>query len=62
MPIYKLPCVWEVMGYMHIQADTMEEAIQEAYDRASLPDGEYVENSFAVDHEFIEEEQDGQPS
>lgn len=56
MPIYKLPCVWEVMGYMHIQADTMEEAIQEAYDRASLPDGEYVENSFAVDHEFIEEE------
>ena len=52
---YEIPCSWQMYGYMKIQADTLEEAIDIAEsDSRNLPrDGSYVEASFEVDHDVI---------
>lgn len=54
---YEIPCSWQMYGYMKIQADTIEEAIEIAEsDSTNLPsDGSYVEASFEVDYDVIEE-------
>jgi hypothetical protein len=49
MKTYKIPVVWQMMGHVEVEAESMTEAINEAMD-ASLPDnGSYVEGSFEVD-------------
>ncbi len=57
MPKFKIPVSWSVCGMMHIEADTLEDAIDIA--RASetpLPDKhDYLEDSILVDEDFARE-------
>ena len=56
MKTYKVPVVWQMYGYVEIEADSMSEAINMTY-RAALPsDGSYIEGSFEVDESGIVEE------
>jgi hypothetical protein len=52
---YKVPCAWEMYGYIEVEAETMEDAIRQATLDAPLPNGNYIEGSFAVDYPAIEE-------
>lgn len=60
MKKFKLPVTWEVYGFVEIEAETIEEAIEyfdENSDDISLPNGEYVDGSFNLtdrEVEFIE--------
>lgn len=53
--LWKVPCVWQVMGYAEIRASSAEEAKEIAkstIDDLPLPDnGEYLEGSFEIDEE-----------
>lgn len=50
--IYKIPVSWQCYGYVRIEANNLEEAINKAwsYD-IPLPKGEYVDASWEVDEE-----------
>ena len=49
MKPYKIGVVWQMYGYVEVEADSKAEAIRKAED-APLPDnGEYIEGSFEVD-------------
>ena len=52
---YTIPCSWQMYGYLKIQAESLEEAIKLAENDYNLPDGSYVEASFEVDYEVLEE-------
>ena len=56
MKTYKIPVVWQMYGYVEVEADSMSEATLVAMD-APLPiDGDYVEGSFEVDESGIVDE------
>jgi len=48
MPKFELNVSWTVSDIMTVEADTKKEAVQKAMD-ATLPRGEYVDDSFRVD-------------
>lgn len=52
---FKIPVTWIKFGLVEILAQTEAEAIKivEQIDPTSLPDGDYVEDSIAVDVEGI---------
>jgi len=53
--IYKIPVSWEMFGYVEVNADSLEKAIEIAESESSaLPNGNYLENSFKIDIEGIE--------
>jgi hypothetical protein len=53
MKTYKVPVVWQMYGYVEVEAESLSKAIDKAYD-APLPDnGDYVEGSFDVDEAAI---------
>lgn len=58
MKTYKIPVVWQMHGYVEVEAESMSEAVNVAMD-ASLPDdGSYIEGSFEVDESsfvFVDE-------
>jgi len=58
MPIFTIPCSWQMYGSVEIEADDLDEAVELAYsNECSLPDnGSYVDASFEVDHESVEDE------
>ena len=57
MTVYKLPCSWEMVGNMEVEAGTLKEAIAMAEDsKTPLPDGECVDCSFEVNTEVAEDE------
>ena len=54
----KVAVTWEMCGYVDIEADTMEEAMEKfkkESDYIKLPDGEYVDGSFQLTSEDVEE-------
>lgn len=54
----KVTVTWEMCGYVDIEADTMEEAMEKfkkESDYIKLPDGEYVDGSFRLTSENVEE-------
>ena len=56
MKLYKIPCFWQMYGYMDIEAETLDEAKEEAYHFLQpLPDGDYIDDSFEVDEDVVEE-------
>ena len=56
MKTYKIPVVWTMMAYVEVEAESLDEAINEVMN-APLPDnGEYLEDSFEVDHMGLMEE------
>ena len=49
MKTYRVPVVWQMYGYVEVEAESMVEAKHVAMD-APLPiDGDYIEGSFEVD-------------
>ena len=55
MKKFKVPCSWEMYGTMYVEADSQEEAINKADDLPLPTDGYYIEDSFRVDEEVVEE-------
>ena len=57
---YKIPCCWQMYGYLDVEAESWDEAIEEAEadDTPQPTDGDYVEASFEVDHDTIEFERE----
>lgn len=57
--IQKVAVTWEMCGYVDIEADSMEEAmekVKEDMDHIKLPDnGEYVDGSFCLSSEDVDE-------
>jgi hypothetical protein len=51
-----IPVVWQMMGTITIEADSLEDAILQVEDNGTpLPQGSYIEGSFEVDHAAIDE-------
>lgn len=47
--IFKIPCSWVSYGVLEIEAESLEEAINTAYDDSPLPeDSSYLDGSFTV--------------
>lgn len=56
MPEFKVPCSWSYEGYYRFYADSKEEAIQMAEDKASLPVTQsFKQESFKIHTDEIEE-------
>ena len=55
----KLAVTWEMCGYVDVEADTLEEAMEKFYDECDyikLPrDGEYVDGSFQLSTDDADE-------
>ena len=50
-----IPCSWQMCGTYHIQAETLEQALQIA-DDSPLPkeyDSSFIDGSFEIDHDMI---------
>ncbi len=56
MKTYKIPVVWQMHGYVEVEADSMSEAVNKAYDTPLPDDGSYIEGSFEVDEAGIVDE------
>ncbi len=50
-----IPCSWQMCGTYHIQAETLEQALEIA-DDSPLPkehDSSFIDGSFEIDHDMI---------
>ena len=58
MKLWKIPVTWEVCGVVHLEANTLEEAIEQARDEDGvipLPtESDYVDGSWRVTEEDTE--------
>ena len=56
MKEYKIPITWESIDYFNIEAENLQEAIKLALQQFFIiPDDNYLEDSFGIDHEWISE-------
>lgn len=54
MKKFKIPVCWEMYGYIEVEADNLEDAMDKIKDDSTpLPEGAYVEGSFQVDWDAI---------
>jgi len=53
---YRVPVVWTMGGHYNIKAISVEQAIEIAK-TMSLPRGQYLEDSFEIEKEYIEEKE-----
>lgn len=55
MKKFKIPVSWEMYGFVEIEAETLDEAVNRAWnDNIPLPYySEYVDESFRVDEEDV---------
>lgn len=54
----KLAVTWEMAGYVDVKANTLEEAMEkfnEESDCIELPNGDYVDGSFRLSTEDVDE-------
>lgn len=58
MKTYKIPVVWQMYGYVEVEADSMSEATLVAMDAPLPKDGSYIEGSFEVDESGIVDDED----
>ena len=49
MNTYRVPVVWQMYGYVQVEAESMSEAQHEAMNAPLPMDGDYIEGSFEVD-------------
>jgi hypothetical protein len=52
---YKIPVYWTMSDTMEVEADSLKEAISKAIDILPLPDGCYVDGSFTVEMDTLNE-------
>lgn len=50
---YHIPVTWSVWSLMTVEANSLEEAKRKALEEEDLYNGEYIEDSVAVDEEGI---------
>lgn len=58
MYIMRVAVTWEMAGYVDVEADTLEEAMEkfnEESDHIKLPNGDYVDGSFRLSTEDVDE-------
>ena len=57
---YRVPCTWQMYGYVNVEASNWDDAIEGAEgDEIPIPqDGDYVIASFEVDYDAIESGKD----
>jgi len=55
---YKIPCSWEVYGFTVVEAESWDEAIITAEESPLPIDSTYIEDSFRIDEELVEEEKE----
>ncbi len=56
MKTFKVPVVWQMMGYREVEAETLEDACHKVMeDGAPLPEGNYLDESFGLDREGVQE-------
>lgn len=51
MKTWEIPVYWEMCGVVHIEAETLEEAMEIARDDDGvipLPDGDYIDDSWSL--------------
>lgn len=58
MRTYKLESSWSYTGVLEVEARSLEEAIERAHEHCALPDGVYVDDSFAIDALVVGENDD----
>ena len=60
MKTYKIPVVWQMIGHVEVQAESLDDAVEKVLDTSvPLPeDGEYIEGSFEVDESVYSTEDD----
>ena len=54
----RLAVTWEIAGYVDVEANTLEEAMEkfrEESDYIQLPNGDYVDGSFRLSTEDVDE-------
>ena len=52
---YKIPVYWTMYDTMEVEADSLREAVSKAIDVLPLPDGGYVDGSFTVEMDTLQE-------
>ncbi len=57
MKEHKIPVSWQMYGYVNVKSDTIQHAaeIAETDMAIALPEGSYVEGSWEVDWDVIED-------
>jgi hypothetical protein len=58
MKTYRVPVVWQMYGYVEVQAESMSEAVNNAMEAPLPEDGSYIEGSFELDESsfvFVDE-------
>jgi hypothetical protein len=50
---YTVGVSWEMYGYVEVEADSYEDALELAYD-CDMPEGSYIEGSWRVDYDAEE--------
>jgi hypothetical protein len=56
--IMRLSVTWEMAGYVDVEADTLEDAMEKfnkESDYIKLPNGDYVDGSFRLSTEDVDE-------
>ena len=53
---YRIPVIWEVMGYVEVKAVNIDEANELAMEAPLPEDSDYIEGSFNVDYDRAYEE------
>jgi len=51
---YKVFVEWSIAAIIEVEAESLDEAIEDVESRPGLPDngGDYVDGSFSVNHDF----------
>ena len=52
---YKIPVYWTMFDTMEVEADSLKDAISKAVDIMPLPQGDYVDGSFTVEMQTLNE-------
>ena len=55
MKTYRIPVYWTMYDTMEVEANSLKEAINMAIDTLPLPDGEFVDGSFTIEMETLNE-------
>ena len=58
MKTYRVPVVYQMFGYVEMEADSIDDAVKKVHnniDSIPLPnDADYVEGSFEIDYEGVD--------
>ncbi len=53
--LFKIPCTWSMAGYVEVASNDLHKALSKALDAKLPADGEYLEDSFSIDHATLYE-------